>query len=96
MKAAKDFNVKTVIAAGGVACNAVLRERLSSECPKNVKLLLAAPAYCTDNAAMIGGLGYYHYIADNGRGDGVGFDAFARLPEITAVRFAALQRGCAK
>ena len=42
---------------------------------------------------MIGGLGFYHYIADNGRGDGVGFDAFARLPEITAIRFAALQRG---
>jgi len=88
MKAAKDFQVKTIIAAGGVACNASLRERLTAECPENINLQLASPAYCTDNAAMIGGLGFYHYAADNGRGDGVGFDAFARLPEITAIRFA--------
>ena len=92
IKAAKDFNVKTIIAAGGVACNARLRERLTAEVPRNVNLQLAAPAFCTDNAAMIGGLGYYHYSADHGRGDGVGFDAFARLPEITAIRFAALQQ----
>ena len=92
IKAAKDFNVKTIIAAGGVACNARLRERLTAEVPRNVNLQLAAPAFCTDNAAMIGGLGYYHYLADHGRGDGVGFDAFARLPEITAIRFAALQQ----
>ena len=93
IKAVKDFGAKTLIAAGGVACNASLRERLAADCPKNVNLQLASPAYCTDNAAMIGGLGYYHYIADHGRGDGVGFDAFARLPEITAIRFAALNRG---
>ena len=93
IKAVKDFGAKTLIAAGGVACNASLRERLAADCPKNVNLQLASPAYCTDNAAMIGGLGYYHYLADNGRGDGVGFDAFARLPEITAIRFAALNRG---
>lgn len=88
LKAIKDFQVKTLVTAGGVACNARLRERLQAEVPKNVQLLLAPPAYCTDNAAMIGGLGYYHYLADNGRGDGFGFDAFARLPEITAIRFA--------
>ena len=92
IKAAKDFNVKTIVAAGGVACNGRLRERLTAEVPRNVNLQLAAPAFCTDNAAMIGGLGYYHYLADHGRGDGVGFDAFARLPEITAIRFAALQQ----
>ncbi|MBE6380965.1 MAG: tRNA (adenosine(37)-N6)-threonylcarbamoyltransferase complex transferase subunit TsaD [Lentisphaerae bacterium] len=88
MRAVRDFNVKTLIAAGGVACNASLRERLTAEVPTSVNLLLAKPAYCTDNAAMIGGLGFYHYMADNGRGDGFGFDAFARLPEITAIRFA--------
>ena len=88
MKAVRDFNVKTLIAAGGVACNASLRERLTELVPKNVNLLMAKPSFCTDNAAMIGGLGYYHYLADHGRGDGFGFDAFARLPEITAIRFA--------
>ncbi len=93
MKAVKDFGVKTLIAAGGVACNSRLREQLAAACPANVRLLLAKGAYCTDNAAMIGGLGYYHYLADNGRGDGFGFDAFARLPEITAIRFATCARG---
>lgn len=88
MRAVKDFGVKTLIAAGGVACNSRLRERLSAECPARTKLLLAAPRFCTDNAAMIGGLGYYHYLADPAAGDGLGFDAFARLPEITAIRFA--------
>ncbi|MBE6369653.1 MAG: tRNA (adenosine(37)-N6)-threonylcarbamoyltransferase complex transferase subunit TsaD [Lentisphaerae bacterium] len=93
MKALKDFNARTLIAAGGVACNAALRERLTSLVPGNVNLLLAKPAYCTDNAAMIGGLGYYHYLADPQQGDGVGFDAFARLPEITAIRFAGRTQG---
>ena len=93
LKALRDFNAKTLIVAGGVACNAVLRERLSSMVPQNINLLLAKPAYCTDNAAMIGGLGYYHYLADPVQGDGVGFDAFARLPEITAIRFASRMQG---
>lgn len=92
MQAVKDFNVRTLIAAGGVACNSSLRERLASQTPSGVNLLLAQPAFCTDNAAMIGGLGYYHYCADHGRGDGLGFDAFARLPEITAIRFAGRQK----
>ena len=39
------------------------------------------------NAAMIGGLGFHHYRADAGRGVGVDFDAFARLPEISTVKF---------
>ncbi len=86
-RAARDIQARTLIAAGGVACNARLRERLAAECPKNMQLQLAAPAFCTDNAAMIGGLGFYHYRADSGRGDGVAFDAFARLPEISAVKF---------
>ena len=92
MKAIKDFGVKTLIVAGGVACNSVLRERLTEMTPKHVNLLLAKPAYCTDNAAMIGGLGFYHYLASPQAGDGVNFDAFARLPEITAIRFAVKSR----
>ena len=87
LRAVRDTGAKTLIAAGGVACNARLRERLEQDCPANVRLQPARPAFCTDNAAMIGGLGFHHYQADGGRGDGVGFDAFARLPEISMVKF---------
>ena len=45
---------KTLVVAGGVACNGVLRERLTQECHKfGVRLHLADPNLCTDNAAMI-------------------------------------------
>jgi len=56
--AAKEHNVRTVVMAGGVACNSRLRtlakERFSEE---GITLLIPSPAYCTDNAAMIGALG---------------------------------------
>ncbi len=48
---------RSVAAAGGVACNGRLRERLTGFAKAwDVPLLLAEPAFCTDNAAMIAGL----------------------------------------
>ena len=45
---------------GGVARNSRLRERLLEECSKrNIETFYPDRAYCTDNAAMIAGLGYY-------------------------------------
>ena len=45
----------TVAISGGVSCNTRLREKLSAACDKaGLDLLLAEPALCTDNAAMIG------------------------------------------
>jgi N6-L-threonylcarbamoyladenine synthase len=56
--AAKEFGVGSVVIAGGVACNSRLRalakERFAEE---GITLLIPSPAYCTDNAAMIGALG---------------------------------------
>jgi len=44
-------------AAGGVSLNSRLRARLAGLAEeKGVRLMLAAPAYCADNAAMIAGL----------------------------------------
>lgn len=44
-------------AAGGVSLNSRLRARLGElAAEKNVGLMLAAPSYCADNAAMIAGL----------------------------------------
>ncbi|MEI6349495.1 MAG: tRNA (adenosine(37)-N6)-threonylcarbamoyltransferase complex transferase subunit TsaD [Verrucomicrobiota bacterium] len=46
---------RTMVAlSGGVSCNSRLRERMAQACVRNgLKLLVADPALCTDNAAMI-------------------------------------------
>lgn len=60
--AAKENNVKSVVIAGGVACNSRLRElskeRLEQE---GITVYIPSPKYCTDNAAMIGSLGGFMF-----------------------------------
>lgn len=46
--------VQTLAISGGVSCNVRLRERFASACQTaGLQLLVAPPALCTDNAAMI-------------------------------------------
>ena len=56
--AAKEYGVKSAVISGGVACNSRLRaiagKRFGEE---GITLHIPSPAYCTDNAAMIGALG---------------------------------------
>jgi N6-L-threonylcarbamoyladenine synthase len=55
VRAAARIGVGCVTASGGVTCNRGLRARLKTECAsRGLALRLAAPRYCTDNAAMIG------------------------------------------
>ena len=59
--------VKTFVAAGGVAANSGLREKLEALLEskyKNIDLILPRLALCGDNAAMIGMCAYYK-IMDN-------------------------------
>jgi N6-L-threonylcarbamoyladenine synthase len=88
LMAADKFSAKTLLMCGGVACNSALRARAaeaSEEAGK--KLLIASPKYCTDNAAMVGGSGYYFLRA--GHLASLDEDAVARLPEtMDAVPFA--------
>jgi N6-L-threonylcarbamoyladenine synthase len=50
----------TVVLGGGVAANALLRERTSTLCgERGVRLKLLELSYCTDNAAMIGSAARY-------------------------------------
>ena len=45
---------QVVALSGGVSCNARLREKMSAACQRSsLELLVADPALCTDNAAMI-------------------------------------------
>jgi N6-L-threonylcarbamoyladenine synthase len=46
---------RIVALSGGVSCNSRLREKMRAACERaGLTLLLAPPALCTDNAAMIG------------------------------------------
>jgi N6-L-threonylcarbamoyladenine synthase len=54
-RAALGLGVGTVTASGGVTCNRALRRDLATACARSgLNLRLAPPAFCTDNAAMVG------------------------------------------
>jgi N6-L-threonylcarbamoyladenine synthase len=56
--ALKQGHARTLAAVGGVACNRRLRSGLEEMTRSlGVQLLLTPPEYCTDNAAMVAGLG---------------------------------------
>ncbi len=55
MQAAAATGRGVVALSGGVSCNTRLREKMSESCAAHgLELLVAEPALCTDNAAMIG------------------------------------------
>jgi N6-L-threonylcarbamoyladenine synthase len=55
LAAAAATGCRCLAVSGGVSCNTRLREKLQAGCAaRGLELLLAAPALCTDNAAMIG------------------------------------------
>lgn len=81
----KNYPVKTVVVAGGVACNAELRRMMAEKLPRNVALRIAPPKYCTDNAAMVGGIAWHSWKKQEF--SPLNIDAFARLPQIVNVPF---------
>ena len=55
LRAARVRGQRLVALSGGVSCNSRLREKMSAACTAaGLELLIASPALCTDNAAMIG------------------------------------------
>jgi N6-L-threonylcarbamoyladenine synthase len=75
VEAAREYRVKQVLLAGGVASNGLLRRRLMDSSP--VPVLVPEPVLCTDNAAMIAACGYYRFQAN--RVDGLDLDVVASL-----------------
>ena len=63
MLAAKEYGMKKVAIAGGVASNGALREAMEKACRRRkYTFYRPSPILCTDNAAMIGTAAYYEYI----------------------------------
>lgn len=59
VEAARKFEAKTVLLAGGVAANTALRDTLITRSP--VAMRYPPIALCTDNAAMVGAAAFYRY-----------------------------------
>jgi N6-L-threonylcarbamoyladenine synthase len=75
LRATRETGVRTLVAAGGVAANSRLRARLAEACAaEGVALLVPSLQLCTDNAAMVAGLGEAYLEA----GHRSGWDADAR------------------
>lgn len=78
MLAAKDYKIKKIAMAGGVASNSTLRAAMEEACRKRgYELYRPSPIYCTDNAAMIGAAAYYEYL--QGTRDGWDLNAVPNL-----------------
>ncbi len=76
LKAARHTSLTTVVAGGGVAANSYLRRRLAAE--RGLRVIFPSLKLCTDNAAMVAGLGYRLLAA--GRRDELSLNAEARVP----------------
>ena len=62
MHALKEYNVKNLILAGGVAANKGIRNKFQELCEKNkINYIFPSIKYATDNAAMIASSGYYAF-----------------------------------
>jgi len=66
IRAAKEYQVSTILLAGGVAANRELRERLGvSSRAADLRLFYPSLRLCTDNAAMIAGQAYHDFEKSN-------------------------------
>ncbi len=65
-KAAENLGVSTIVAAGGVSANRLLRRELERICKeKGLVLYIPDVSLCGDNAAMVGSQGYYEFLDKN-------------------------------
>ena len=76
MEALRRTGYQTLVAAGGVAANTIIRADLERACAQaGARLYLPPLRLCGDNGAMIGAQGYYEYLA--GHTAGMELNAYA-------------------
>lgn len=80
LAAAEQFGAREILVAGGVSANKALRETIQERSPIPVRV--PPLNLCTDNAAMIGAVAHWRYLA--GQRDALDMDAMPTWP-ITAV-----------
>jgi N6-L-threonylcarbamoyladenine synthase len=77
---ARQHGARAMVVSGGVAANSRLRERFNQACAAaGLQLKLVDRAYCTDNAAMIAGLGFHQLLEQGPAQDWITHDAFSNL-----------------
>jgi N6-L-threonylcarbamoyladenine synthase len=82
IRAARASGARSILLGGGVAANAVLRERLAGEAEAlGLPLIVPRPGLCTDNGAMIGAAAVRRFEA--GERAGLDLDARPSLPLAT-------------
>ncbi|HAQ63961.1 MAG TPA: tRNA (adenosine(37)-N6)-threonylcarbamoyltransferase complex transferase subunit TsaD [Ruminococcaceae bacterium] len=78
-KAIIQQNSKTLVLAGGVSANSMLRQRMTELAEKhNVKIYFPELSLCGDNAAMVAAQGYYEFMA--GKRADMSLNAAATMP----------------
>jgi N6-L-threonylcarbamoyladenine synthase len=79
LRAAQNQGLKRIVLSGGVAANRRLREKMKEEASEEkIKLYIPSPSFCTDNAAMVGVVGY-EYLKRGIRSP-LSLNAFSNLP----------------
>ncbi|MEA2109560.1 MAG: tRNA (adenosine(37)-N6)-threonylcarbamoyltransferase complex transferase subunit TsaD [Pseudomonadota bacterium] len=78
LKAAEMFKVSSIALAGGVSCNFAIRNNLIQAAGgRGVEVYVAPPVLCTDNAVMIGQVGFR--LHQQGKRDELNLNAYSRL-----------------
>ena len=82
-KAAEEHRPRTLILAGGVACNSELREAVQQLAEDlEIPAFIPSPIYTTDNAAMIAAAGYPKLLRGEHAGLEMTADVSLRLPNV--------------
>ncbi len=78
-RAADDLGYNTLVLAGGVSANSLLRKQVQERSDSSLRRCFYPPlSLCGDNAAMIGSQAYYEYLSGNTAG--MDLNAAATLP----------------
>ena len=76
LAAAKEFRAKEILVAGGVSANQALRNAFQTQ--KEFPVHIPPLSLCTDNAAMIAGVGFYRFL--RGQRDPLEIDILPNWP----------------